>query len=46
MEECRKDLCNKCAIRFWCDHRMDHAENREALIQRFRDAVNPNFIVR
>lgn len=46
MEECRKELCARCAIRDWCSHRLDQKANQSLLIQRMINAANPNFIVR
>ncbi|MDD6530632.1 MAG: hypothetical protein PUF41_11705 [Prevotella copri] len=46
MEECRKELCARCAIRDWCNHRLDQAANRSEIIRRMVNAANPNFIVR
>ena len=46
MEECRKELCARCAIRDWCNHRLDQKANQSLLIQRMINAANPNFIVR
>ena len=46
MEECRKELCTRCAIRDWCSHRLDQKANQSLLIQRMINATNPNFIVR
>ena len=46
MEKCRKELCARCAIRDWCNHRLDQKANQSLLIQRMINAENPNFIVR
>lgn len=46
MDECVKDFCPKCALRFWCDHRLDQQENLSNLVQRMIAISNPNFIVR
>lgn len=41
--ECSIELCPKCALRFWCDHRID--QNYQALIRRVDGVQDPNFKV-
>lgn len=46
MEECNKELCSRCAIRDWCDHRLDVSDRRNNLIQRMIDAAVSELVVR
>ena len=42
--ECSISLCPKCALKDWCDHRIDL--NFQSLIAAVQAVGDPNFIVK